>query len=167
MDGIKKERSVAIDKLRKEMLMNIRNVKTEMLTMNEEQLQGTTKMTVNQNVQLTSELEYQSKNTEELSFENEKMKDQIKLLKIELIEHREVEKELAKRSHFCTRVIQKYKAQITMLKEEIDVRRPVYNENTSVITDNITSKMSRSAANKQNKNGSYKNDLSQFLQKRI
>lgn len=75
MDNIKRERGIAIDKLRKEMLQNIRNVKTQMLTMNEEQLQGTTKMTVKQNVQLTSELEYQSKNTEELSFENEKMKD--------------------------------------------------------------------------------------------
>ena len=29
----------------------------------------------------------------------------MKLLKIELTEHNEVEKELAKRSHFCNRVI--------------------------------------------------------------
>lgn len=33
---IKKERAAAIDKLRKEMLMNIRNVKIQMLTMNED-----------------------------------------------------------------------------------------------------------------------------------
>jgi len=33
----------------------------------------------------------------------------MKLLKIELEEHAEVENELAKRSHFCQRVIQKYK----------------------------------------------------------
>ena len=46
MDVIKKERAAAIDKLRKEMLMNIRNVKIQMLTMNEDQLQGTTKLTV-------------------------------------------------------------------------------------------------------------------------
>ena len=31
------------------------------------------------------------------------------LLVTELEEHKEVENELAKRSHFCTRVIQKYK----------------------------------------------------------
>lgn len=36
MDVIKKERAAAIDKLRKEMLMNIRNVKIQMLTMNED-----------------------------------------------------------------------------------------------------------------------------------
>ena len=35
---IKKERAQAIDKLRKEMLMNIRNVKIQMLSMNEDQL---------------------------------------------------------------------------------------------------------------------------------
>lgn len=38
LDVIKKERAAAIDKLRKEMLMNIRNVKIQMLTMNEDQL---------------------------------------------------------------------------------------------------------------------------------
>lgn len=36
--NIKEERRQEIDKLRKEMLQNIRNVKTQMLTMNEEQL---------------------------------------------------------------------------------------------------------------------------------
>ena len=43
---IKKERNIAVDHLRKEMLFNIKNVKGQMLTMNEEQLQGTTKLTV-------------------------------------------------------------------------------------------------------------------------
>lgn len=33
----------------------------------------------------------------------------MKALKVELNQHNEVENELAKRSHFCQRVIQKYK----------------------------------------------------------
>lgn len=119
MDNIKKERALAIDKLRKEMLMKIRNVKNQMLSMNEDQLQGTTKLTVKQNLQLSSELEYQSQHIEQLTYQNDKMKQQMKLLKIELEEHSEVENELAKRSHFCNRVIQKYKAQIEVLKEEL------------------------------------------------
>jgi hypothetical protein len=102
---IKKERAQAIDKLRKEMLMNIRNVKIQMLSMNEDQLQGTTKLTVKQNIQLSSELEYQSQHIEQLIYQNTKMKQQMKILKIELEEHAEVENELAKRSHFCNRVI--------------------------------------------------------------
>jgi hypothetical protein len=50
-----------IEKLRKEMLLQIRAVKVNMLNLNEEQLVGTTKLTVIQNAQLTGELEYQSK----------------------------------------------------------------------------------------------------------
>ena len=93
-----------------------------MLSMNEDQLQGTTKLTVKQNIQFSSELEYQSQHIEQLIYQNNKMKQQMKVLKIELEEHVEVENELAKRSHFCNRVIQKYKTQIKMLKEEIEER---------------------------------------------
>lgn len=44
----------------------------------------------------------------------------MKALKVELNQHNEVENELAKRSHFCQRVIQKYKTQIKVLQEELD-----------------------------------------------
>jgi len=37
----------------------------------------------------------------------------------DLADHKEVEKELAKRSHFCQKVIQKYTNQIKTLKQEI------------------------------------------------
>ena len=50
------------------------------------------------------------------------MCQQIKLLKVELSEHAEVENELAKRSHFCQRVISKYKTQVKVLKEELKER---------------------------------------------
>ena len=43
------------------MLLQIRAVKVKMLNMNEDQLVGTTKLTVIQNASLTGELEYQSK----------------------------------------------------------------------------------------------------------
>lgn len=46
------------------MLLQIRAVKVKMLNMNEDQLVGTTKLTVIQNVQLTGELEYQSERSE-------------------------------------------------------------------------------------------------------
>ena len=47
----------------------------------------------------------------------------MKLLKIELEEHSEVESELAKRSHFCQRVITKYKTQIKLLKDEQEEKK--------------------------------------------
>jgi hypothetical protein len=70
----------------------------------------------------------------------------MKLLKIELAEHNEVEKELAKRSHFCNRVIQKYKAQIKMLKEEIKER-----EDLIAATDQTSNLDSSSIGYKKNR----------------
>ena len=52
----------------------------------------------------------------------------MKLLKIELEEHSEVEHELAKRSHFCQRVIQKYKGQIQTMEEELDDKSQISKE---------------------------------------
>ena len=101
------------------MLMQIRQVRMKNSVTNEDQLQGTTKLTVIQNMQLTAELDYQSKRTEDLMFKNHEMKGVITNLSKDLEDHKEVEKELAKRSHFCQKVIQKYKQQITDLKQEI------------------------------------------------
>ena len=83
------------------MLLQIRAVKVKMLNMNEDQLVGTTKLTVIQNVQLTGELEYQSMQTENLMYQNHVMSTRISTLQRDLMDHKEVEQELAKRSHFC------------------------------------------------------------------
>ena len=109
MKKIKDDKAFQIDKLRREMLMKIKNVKNHMLTMTEHQLQGTTKLTVKQNLGLTGELEYQSRQTENLTYQNAGMITEIRLLQVELGEHIEVENELAKRSYFCNKVIKKYK----------------------------------------------------------
>ena len=87
------------------MLMQIRAVRMKNSVTNEDQLQGTTKLTVIQNMQLTAELDYQSKRTEDLMFKNSEMKGLITNLSKDLEDHKEVEKELAKRSHFCQKVI--------------------------------------------------------------
>ena len=46
MEEIEHDKIVQIDKLRKDMLLQIRAVKVKMLNMNEDQLVGTTKLTV-------------------------------------------------------------------------------------------------------------------------
>lgn len=70
---------------------------------------------------MTTELEYQSKQTEDLLYKNTKMKTQIETLKREIDIHKEVEKELAKRSHFCQKVIKRLRGE---LKEQEDSKRP-------------------------------------------
>ena len=63
----------ATEELRKEMLLKIKETKANLLALNDEQLQTTTRLTILQNHQLTTELEYQSKQTEQLLFRNNKM----------------------------------------------------------------------------------------------
>jgi len=73
-------------------------------------------LTILQNHQLTTELEYQSKQTEQLLIRNNKMQIKIETLNRDIQIHKEVEKELAKRSHFCQKVIKRLKLQIKDLE---------------------------------------------------
>lgn len=100
------------------MLYKIKETKANLLALNDEQLQTTTRLTILQNHQLTTELEYQSKQTEQLLYKNNKMKAQIETLKRDIEIHKEVEKELAKRSHFCQKVIKRLKQQVKDLEQE-------------------------------------------------
>jgi len=96
-----REQAQEIDKLRKEQLFQLKKTKAKLLALNDEQLQTTTKLTILQNQQLTTELEHQSKQTEQLIYKNNKMKTKIETLKRDVEIHKEVEKELAKRAQFC------------------------------------------------------------------
>jgi hypothetical protein len=69
-----------MEKMRKEMLLEVKQVKTDMLNFTEDKLQGTTRLTIKQNKQLTSELEFQSKQTENLIYQNGTMATEIKAL---------------------------------------------------------------------------------------
>ena len=67
------------------------------------------------------------------------MMNQMKALKLELIEHNEVENELAKRSHFCQRVIQKYKTQIKILNEELQNNKTNVDGTNSIMSSGLNS----------------------------
>jgi hypothetical protein len=71
-----------------------------------------------QNYQLTTELEYQSKQTEKLFFKNQKLSEQVKALRRDVEIHKQVEGELAKRSHFCQKLIKKLRKRIRTVEEE-------------------------------------------------
>lgn len=77
-----------------------------------------------QNHQLTTELEYQSKQTEKLLFRNSKLQDQVRWFQRDIDIHKEVEAELAKRSHFCQKIIRRLKERVKEL-ESNDVKQPV------------------------------------------
>ncbi|CDW75280.1 UNKNOWN [Stylonychia lemnae] len=156
LNEIENDKVQRMEKMRKDMLLRVKEVKTAMLNLTEDKLQGTTRLTIKQNKQLTSELEYQSKQTEHLMFQNFQMQNEIKNLIKDKQIHEEVEKELAKRSHFCQKVIEKYKEQIADLKAQIK--------------DIQEDKFSRFNKNNQGLNDLNSNDnqdLMNFLEKRI
>ena len=64
MTAKERQKIQATEKLRKEMLFKIKETKANLLALNDEQLQTTTRLTMLQNDQLTKELEFQSKQTE-------------------------------------------------------------------------------------------------------
>ena len=106
------------------MLIRIKETKADLLSLNEKQLQNTTKLTILQNHQLTTELEYQSKQTEKLLYMNNKMQEQISALRKDIEIHKQVENELAKRSHFCQKVIKKLQERIKELNDDVaDARK--------------------------------------------
>ena len=72
-----RERVLTTDKLKKDMLQKTQEIKNSLLTLRREQLHTTTRLTVPQNHQLTTELEYQSKQTEKLLFKNSKLQEQV------------------------------------------------------------------------------------------
>jgi hypothetical protein len=63
----------ATEKLKKDMLYKIKETKHNLLKLNDEQLHTTTRLTVLENHRLTTELEYQSKQTEKLMTRNQKL----------------------------------------------------------------------------------------------
>lgn len=58
MNDLEREKIKATESLRKEMLHKIKETKANLLALNDEQLQTTTRLTILQNHQLTTELEY-------------------------------------------------------------------------------------------------------------
>jgi len=62
------------DRLKKEMLFKLRETKANLLKMTDNQLDTTTKRTIAENEQMSSELAWQSKETEKLIRKNDKLK---------------------------------------------------------------------------------------------
>ncbi|CAK95017.1 unnamed protein product (macronuclear) [Paramecium tetraurelia] len=109
-----------IDQLRKEMENKVQETKLSERAQQKEQLETTTRLTVLQNYQMTTELEYQSKQTGKLLGESTKLQEQVTSLKRDIEIHKQVEQELAKRSHFSQKLIKKLSSRIKDLEDQLE-----------------------------------------------
>jgi hypothetical protein len=94
------------DRLKKEMLIKLRETKANLLKMTDNQLDTTTKRTIAENEQMATELAWQSKETEKLIRRNDKLMAENANLKRELSLHKQTEEEFAKKVNVYQKTIQ-------------------------------------------------------------
>ena len=94
-----REKIQAVKTLKKEMNFKVKETQANLMALNDEQLQTTTRLTILQNHQLTTELDYQSRQTENLVSKSDEMTKKIEVLKRNISLHKNIEKKLAKRAY--------------------------------------------------------------------
>ncbi|ETV99783.1 hypothetical protein, variant [Aphanomyces invadans] len=95
------------ERIKKDMLMKIKENKQNLLARTEDQLDTTTKRTMMENDQMISELQYQSKETEKLLAKYKALETEVVHLRLQLKVNKETEVEMAKRTHFYQKLIKK------------------------------------------------------------
>jgi hypothetical protein len=102
-----RQKAMEIDALKKEMLQKIRETRVADRLKTRDQLDATTKRTIMENEQMTTELHFQSRETEKLLDRNAQLTDGNRQLKRNLLIHKELEAELARRTHVYQKLIRK------------------------------------------------------------
>ena len=115
------------DRLRSEMLRKIRETKLHLLAMTEDQLHATTKRTIMENEQMTGELQYQSRQTERILTEHNKLIKENKDLKRRMELHTQAQGMLGERARGFQNKIKKLSRNIpqssrNLLEEDLKVK---------------------------------------------
>lgn len=102
-----RKKAVEIDQLKKDMHRSIRETRELLRAKTKDQLDQTTKRTIMENEQKTTELHFQNKESERLLNSNNKLLEENSQLKRNLTIHKDLENELAKRTHVYQKLIKK------------------------------------------------------------
>jgi myosin heavy subunit len=103
------------DRLKKEMLLKLRETKANLLKMTDNQLDTTTKRTIAENEQMSSELAWQSKETEKLIRKNDKLVGENQMLKRDLSLHKQTQEEFARKVNVYQKTIKSLLAKLNSL----------------------------------------------------
>ena len=114
------------DRLKNEMLRKIRETKLSLLAMTEDQLHTTTKRTIMENDQMTTELQYQSKETERIVRKNSKLTTENTTLKRELDLAAQTQQIMAKKTMFYQSLISKLQAKIDTMNAEREKEKQMF-----------------------------------------
>lgn len=100
------------ERLKKEMLKKIKETKLSLLAMTEDQLHSTTKRTIMENEQITTELAYQTREVDRLRRRNDKIEKTNYLIRKQMTQHSAQQNMLATRTRFFQKLIDKLKLQL-------------------------------------------------------
>merc|ERR1719487_2314490 len=102
-----RKKAIEIDQLKKDMQKNIKETRDYLKAKTKDQLDSTTKRTIMENEQMATELHFQSKETERLLDRNQQLMDENSQLRRNLQIHKDLENELARRTHVYQKLIKK------------------------------------------------------------
>jgi hypothetical protein len=103
------------DRLKKEMLFKLRETKAKLLQMTDNQLDTTTKRTIAENEQMSSELAWQSRETEKLIRRNDKLMGENAALNRELGLHKQMQEDFAKKVNVYQKTIKTLLAKLNLM----------------------------------------------------
>lgn len=92
INDMERDKIYAIKTLDEEMDFKVKETQANLMALNDEQLQTSTRLTILQNHSLTTELDYQSKQTEEFLKNNDSMMAKIDVLRRDIGLHKSMEK---------------------------------------------------------------------------
>ena len=112
------------DRLKTEMLYKLRETKANLLKMTDNQLDTTTKRTIAENEQMSSELAWQSKETEKLIKKNDKLMSENGSLKRELSLQKQTQEEFARKVNVYQKTIKTLLARLNELdsKQQLEAQ---------------------------------------------
>jgi len=102
-----RKKAIEIDQLKQDMRRSIKDTKEMLRNRTKDQLDTTTKRTIMENEQMATELHFQSKQTEQLLARNQLLNDENAQLKRNLVIHKDLENELARRTHVYQKLVKK------------------------------------------------------------
>lgn len=126
ISGFDRKKAIDIDQLKKDMQRSIKEEKETLKARTKDQLDATTKRTIMENVQMETELRFQSKETERLLDRNRALIEENSQLRRNLQIHKDLENELARRTHVYQKLLkrmdQKLKLESSSMEQSREMR---------------------------------------------
>mmetsp|Transcript_64254 Transcript_64254/g.186280 ORF Transcript_64254/g.186280 Transcript_64254/m.186280 type:complete len:526 (+) Transcript_64254:118-1695(+) len=102
-----RKKAIEIDQLKKDMHRKVREMREMLRAKTKDQLDQTTKRAIMENEQMVTELHFQNKESERLLNSNNKLLEENAQLRRNLAIHKDLENELARRTHVYQKLIKK------------------------------------------------------------